>query len=128
MGAGEILSAHRRRRALPRVRQPRQACAGGGSLRLGADGRVDAKVRLDGVALGVEDIERIDLTGVEAEVVELDAHAGVPVYAADVDRQLLVDEHPDVVVTREREGLTAAVLEAGVDLGREVEVVYAYGA
>lgn len=93
------------------------------SLRLGADGRVDAEVRLGGVPFGVEDVQQIDLADGEAEVVELDACGGVAVYTADVDRQLLVDEHPDVVITREREGLAAAVLKAGVDLGREVEVV-----
>lgn len=93
------------------------------SLGLGADGGVDAEVGLHGVALGVEDVERIGDAGGEAEVVELDVRGGVAVYAADVDRQLLVDEYPDVVVTGECEGLAAGVLECGVDLGREVEVV-----
>ncbi|WP_293246311.1 hypothetical protein [Nannocystis sp.] len=43
--------------------------------------------------------------------------------AADVDDELLVDEDPHVVVTRDGEGLAAGVGECGVDLGREVEVV-----
>lgn len=98
---------------------------GRGSLRDGADGRVDAEVRFDGVAFGVEDVERVGEAGGEAEVVELDVSAGVAVHAADVDRQLLIDKHPDVVVAGEIEGLTAVVGEEGVDLGREVEVVYA---
>ena len=95
------------------------------SLRLGADGRVDAEVRLGGVPFGVEDVQQIDLSDGEAEVVELDVGGGIAVHATEVDHELLVDIYPDVVVTGEGEGLAAGVLEAGVDLGREVEVVYA---
>jgi hypothetical protein len=45
------------------------------------------------------------------------------VHAAEVDRELLVDEHPDVVVAGEVELLAALVLEPVADLAREVEVL-----
>ena len=93
------------------------------SLWLGADGRVDAEVGFDGVAFGVENVEGVGGADGEAEVVELHVAAAVAVHAADVDGELLIDKHPDVVVAGECEGLAAAVLKCGVDLGREVEVV-----
>src|SRR5262249_36204035 len=43
--------------------------------------------------------------------------------APEVDRELAVDEDPEVVVAREAEDLAATVLELRVELGREAEVV-----
>lgn len=59
------------------------------------DRRVDAEVRQDGVAFGVKHVERIDIAGDEAEVVERDAGVLGAVNAAEIDDPLLVDEHPD---------------------------------
>jgi len=47
------------------------------------------------------------------------------VQTAEVEGQLAVDEHPEVVVPDERELLTARVAEAGVNLGGEAVVVRA---
>ena len=99
--------------------------AGGGSLRDGADGGVNAEVRLHRVTLGVEDVEGVIGAHGEAESVEVDGAGAVAVDAADVDHEFLVNEDPDVVVAGECEGLTAGVSEDGVNFSREVEVVYA---
>src|SRR5205814_9006476 len=79
------------------------------------------------VAFGVEELEGVDAAELEAEggggLVEVDGAAGGGVQAAEVHGQLAVDEDPEVVVAGEGEVLAAAVLDAGVQLGGEVEVV-----
>src|SRR5262245_26536520 len=85
--------------------------------------RVDAERRLRRVALGVEQVEGVDAARRDPELggrgVEVDGAGLLRVQAADVDHQLPVDEHPNIVVALEREILTARVLEASVKLGRE---------
>ena len=72
------------------------------------------------MALGVEDVEGIVDTHGEAKVVKVDVAGAVAVDSTDINDELLVDEHPDIIVTRESERFAAHVGEYGVDLGREV--------
>src|SRR5690606_33065564 len=87
----------------------------------------DREVRLGRVALGEEEVERIDLPDLEPEEaghrVHVDLALQRPVHAAEIDAELAVDEHPEIVVAREREHLTALVLELRVELQGEVVIV-----
>src|SRR5690606_37923762 len=72
-----------------------------------------------------------DLVGVpynQSEVrgcgcVQRDAAAEGGVNAAEIDHELSVDEHPDIVVTREAEDLSTGEGERVTELAREVEVL-----
>src|SRR5262245_9369081 len=79
------------------------------------DGRVDAEVRLARVALGEEEVERIDVARSDAEVagvgVEIDAAVDGAMHAAEIDGELAVDEHEQVVVAGEGEDLSGVVTE-----------------
>lgn len=79
------------------------------------------------MALGKEKIQRIRLAGhepeLELDLVQRDNLGLRTVDAAQVDRELLVDEDPHVVVTGEREPFAAAILEQGVRFQGEVKVV-----
>src|SRR5207245_465226 len=77
------------------------------------EGRVQAEVRRRRVTLGVEQFERVDGALREAEVrrlrVEIDRAIERTVQAAEVDRELAVDEDPEIVVAAELERLAAVV-------------------
>ena len=71
----------------------------------------------------MEEIEIVCGADGEAECVELDLAGCLLVHATDVDGELLVDEDPHVVVTKEAKGLAALVSEFELDLGCEEEIV-----
>ena len=77
--------------------------------------------------LGEEDVHGVDLAFAKAERgglgIEIHGLALGLVNAAQIDRELAVDEHPDVVVSGESEGFTALVAKAGRYLDGEVIVV-----
>src|SRR4029078_9658216 len=78
--------------------------------------------------LRLKDGDLVDLADREREArrgrgVEGAAPRRRAVNAAEVDRELAVDEDPDVVVADELQGLAAAVLEPVADLAGEAVVV-----
>src|SRR6187551_701041 len=109
----------------------------------------ESEIRRAGVALGLEERDLIDAAldqakadisgtvdgrgarGRQARATTMNRARAVFVTqdhaarlnAADVHRQLAVDEHPHVVVTAERELLATVVLKEIVELGGEVKVV-----
>ncbi len=79
------------------------------------------------MALGLKHDDLVDVADHELErgCLRRERHAAAlcAVHAAEVHREVLVDEDPDVVVTREAQDLGALVFEPVPDLAREVEVV-----
>ena len=81
------------------------------------------EVRIGNLALGVEDVQIVRLAECEAERVEVDTSSRGGVHAAHIDRELVVDEDPHVVVSLEAERLAAEVRELDMNLGRVKVVV-----
>ena len=77
------------------------------------------------MALGEEEVELVRLAVRHVEPVEVDVLLHGRVNAAQIDDELAVDEHPDVVVPGEPEELVGPFLidELAVNLESEVEVV-----
>ena len=77
--------------------------------------------------LAVEQVEGVGAADGQAQRlglrIEVDRRRGRRVRPPQVDRQVAVEEDPDVVVAGELQGLAAAVGEVGVRLQGEVEVV-----
>ena len=105
-------------RSVVRVRDGRQL--DGFQLKVGGD----LEVRLRSVPFGEEERKFVVLAVRQAEAVEFHNLFDRAVDAAEVDHHLPVDEHPDVVVTAEGEGLRAVgvVGELRHQLEGEVEV------
>src|SRR5690606_40582578 len=107
----------------------------------------EAIARLRGVALGLENDDLVDLAlfeiqielpvdglGLRAGLVDLrrrpratvwlEGHRAFErrVHAAEVERELTLDEHPYVVVAAEVQHFAAAELEPVADLAREMEI------
>src|SRR5688572_24021238 len=85
--------------------------------------RVDQEVRLRGVSLCLEEVERVAVARRDAEplrlAIEVDVLGLGLVHAAEVDREAAIDEDPQVVVAAEAKHLAARVLEARVQLEGE---------
>ena len=98
------------------------------SKELDAD-RGHLEVRLLRLALAMKDVERVlrvvlqAANVIGAELGEVESVGLFTVDAAEVDREAVVDEDPDVIVTREVELSKTVVRESRVDLRAEVEVV-----
>ena len=77
------------------------------------------------MSLRKEEIKGIGLTVNEAEPIEIDGLVDGRVNPPDVDHQLAIHEHPDIVITRESEVIVLAgvIGEFRVKLECEVEVV-----
>src|SRR6266545_2332124 len=88
---------------------------------------VDTEVRLRCMSLGVKKVKIVGATLLNAESlsrrIESNGSRLLRMESADVDRELVVDEHPYVVVAIELKRLAAAVGEARMELGRETEIV-----
>src|SRR6478752_3797123 len=83
----------------------------------------DAEVGAGDVALAPKEGERVGLSIDEAEGVEHDAPSHLVVGSTEVEGELVVDEHPNVVVTDEGEDFPGMVLELQVQLEGHVIVV-----
>ena len=97
---------------------------------------LDVHVRLDthvthvGTAVTEEDVDRIGLANLELAMhavkgVELDIARSGQVGTTEVHSKLVIDKHPDVIVTAERELHTVAVGELSMGLEAEHLVVQA---
>jgi len=73
----------------------------------------------------VEDSHRIVLAHSQPKRVQVHRSRHFRVHTPEVDDELVVDEHPHVIIAGEFKLLTATVCEAQVDLTREEEVVHA---
>lgn len=80
------------------------------------------------MALHVKHIEVHHIAGPDAQrsrqFVQRDLGALGAVDAAQVDHQLVVKEHPHIIVAMERKARAGDIFEAGVDLYGEVIVVF----
>ena len=98
------------------------------SKELDAD-RGHLEVRLLRLALAMKDVERVlrvvlqAANVIGAELGEVESVGLFTVDAAEVDREAVVDEDPDVIVPRELELSKTVVHESRADLRAEVEVV-----
>ena len=76
--------------------------------------------------LGVEDVHQIVRTNGQVERIEVDLAAHLRMHSPKIDDQLVVNEHPHIVIAHEPEHLTdAAVCKLDVDLARKQVVVAA---
>ena len=95
--------------------------------RLEVQVRGDPQVGLGGVPFAEEEVPRIGLSGDESDLrgqgVQSDGRGEFHVRAAQVDHELVVDEHPHVVVAAEGERLTGRVDELRVRFQAEAEIV-----
>ena len=73
----------------------------------------------------MEDGHRIVLAHSQTKRVKVHRASHFGVHTAEIDDELVVDEHPHVVVAAELEELAATIREAQVDLTREEKVVHA---
>jgi hypothetical protein len=71
------------------------------------------------VPLREKEIEVIRIAGCECERIKIDVAVDFAMNAAKVHRQLLIDEHPNVIVPREAKVLSRLVCKRRVDLIRE---------
>src|SRR5262245_33380773 len=79
-----------------------------------------------GVTLGVEELQRVNVAFADSKggrcLVHVERVRGRSMNTADIDRELAIDENPQIVVARECKHLAARILEFGVKLRREVEI------
>jgi hypothetical protein len=122
---GRVVLGH-----LPLDEEGRRAVAGLGQegilefpRRLQVHGGADADGRSVGLALAVEDVEGIHPAFHQVQLVHVHESGFRGVGASQIDGQMVVDEHPDVVVAPELELQTGSVFEGGVPLQAEREVV-----
>ena len=85
------------------------------------------EVRAGAVAFGVKQRDLVEATDGQAEGggdgSKVKVALGARMHAAQIERQVAVDEDPHVVVAAERQRLAAPILEEVADLGGEAEVV-----
>src|SRR4051812_23025278 len=79
------------------------------------EARLDAEVGAGDVAFAPEEGEGVGLAVGEAQGVEHDLAGYLIVGAAEIERELVVDEDPDIVVADEGEDVARVVLELQVE-------------
>ena len=80
-------------------------------------------MRAAALALGIKQVKRVATSFLQPEGVKVHGSLHRPVDPADVDRELVVDEHPDIIIPSKRELFTAVVLDIEVHLHGEVIIV-----
>jgi len=91
------------------------------------DVRVDPKIRFVGMSLGVEEIEGIQASSRDAKgvglLVQRDLLRLRRMDSPEIDRETMVDEDPEIVVSTKCERLAASIEKRRVNLGRESKIV-----
>jgi hypothetical protein len=95
-------------------------------IRVGAiqrDGGIKMEIGRDGVSFIVEQIERVVSSNLQRKICQHQIDAFCRVDTSKVNYELVVDEHPNIVVTNEIKDLGSLKGESGVKLEREVVIV-----
>lgn len=71
----------------------------------------------------MEDIHGVGFADFEAKAVENDGSLYCGMQTAEIQRELSIDEKPQIIISSERESLTAFVHKLRVDLGRKMIIV-----
>jgi hypothetical protein len=89
---------------------------------LEVDGSLDAQGRAAGLPIALEEIPLVRFAGREAELVQIDGIGHGDMHAAQVDHQLVVDEHPNIIIPAEFEWLSRYVGKGRMGFAAEISV------